>query len=331
VSVLCRPALAVLCVVLAGDAVAAEPDPLLLEGTIPLGDVSGRIDHLAVDLHRHRLFVAELGKNSVAVVDLDKGQVLRTLAGFSEPQGLGYVPSTDSLYVASAGDGSVRVLDAQSFTLEATIALGSDADNVRVSADPERVVVGYGDGALALIDPRSRKQVGNIPLRGHPEGFQFVDAGQRALVNVPDNREVAVVDLGRGSQSTSWALTDARSNFPMAVDAQGHRAWVVTRRPARLLALDTATGRPTQALASCEDADDVFFDARRQRVYVVCGAGYLDVWEFRDGHYQPIAHIPTASGARTGLFVPELDRLYIAARATSSRPAAILVYRPPAP
>src|SRR5438309_11569047 len=39
---------------------AAGP-PLVLEAKIPLGDVSGRIDHLSVDVKRQRLFVVEPG------------------------------------------------------------------------------------------------------------------------------------------------------------------------------------------------------------------------------------------------------------------------------
>src|SRR5712691_9421867 len=83
--------------------------PLQLESKIPLGDVRGRIDHMAIDLPRQRLFVAELGNDSVGIVDLKNRKVVHTITGLKEPQGVGYVPSTDALYVANAGDGSVRL------------------------------------------------------------------------------------------------------------------------------------------------------------------------------------------------------------------------------
>jgi hypothetical protein len=54
----------------------------------------------------------------------------------------------------------------------------------------------------------------------------------------------------------------------------------------------------------------------------------LDVFDARENAYRRISHIATAAGARTSLFVPELDLLFIAARATSSEPAAIWVFRP---
>src|SRR5437879_11195952 len=94
---------------------AADKGPLQLEARIALGDVRGRIDHLAVDLKRQRLFVAELGNDSVGVVDLATPRLLRTITGLSEPQGVGYEPSTDTLYVANARDGSVRLYEANEY------------------------------------------------------------------------------------------------------------------------------------------------------------------------------------------------------------------------
>src|SRR5256885_13304510 len=94
--------------ILSGTLVHAA-EPLVLESKIPLADVKGRIDHLAVDAARQRLYVAELGNDSVGVVDLKERKLLRTLPGFREPQGIAYEPSTDTVYVASAGDGSVQI------------------------------------------------------------------------------------------------------------------------------------------------------------------------------------------------------------------------------
>ena len=55
--------------------------PLALEATIPLHDVHGRIDHMAIDLPRKRLMVAELGNNTVDVIDLDKGTSVHRISG----------------------------------------------------------------------------------------------------------------------------------------------------------------------------------------------------------------------------------------------------------
>jgi DNA-binding beta-propeller fold protein YncE len=310
----------------AGIAQTAEP-PLVLEAKIPLGEVSGRIDHLAIDLKRQRLFVAELGNYSLGVVDLAARKVLQTIAGLSEPQGVGYEPASDTVYVANAGDGSVRLLRGDDLAPIGRIELGDDADNVRLDAPRRRVVIGYGKGALALIDPASRTKTGDIRLPGHPESFQIAENGTQIFVNVPDFRQIAIVDLASAAVR-SVPTEDLRSNFPMAIDPAAHRVLVAFRSPPTLLALTSPEGRVAARLATCGDADDVFVDARRRRIYVSCGAGAVDVIEPRQAGYARVAQVPTVAGARTALFVPELDRLFVAVRASSGEPAAIWVFRP---
>jgi DNA-binding beta-propeller fold protein YncE len=144
-----------------GDAFTqpAETAPLQLEAKILLGDVRGRIDHMAVDLKRQRLFIAELGNDSVGIVDLASQKLLRAIPGMKEPQGVGYEPSTDTLYVANAGDGSVRSFEGSDYKATGRIELGSDADNIRIDAAANRIFIGYGGGALAVIDPSTHSRL----------------------------------------------------------------------------------------------------------------------------------------------------------------------------
>jgi hypothetical protein len=302
------------------------PVPLVLEAKIPLGPVSGRIDHLAVDLKRQRLFVAELGNNSLGVINLTTGKVLRTLMGLSEPQGVGYEPATDTVFVANASDGSVRILRGEDLAAVARIDLGDDADNVRIDAARNHVLVGYGAGALAILDPTTRAKVGDIRLKAHPESFQI--DGDRAFVNVPDARLIEVVDLAKNEVVGTWPTQPNHSNFPMAIDHEAHRLLVVFRSPARLIVMSAADGTVAGSLDTCGDADDVFVDAKRHRVYATCGAGTIDVFEDRAGSYQRVGQIPTVSGPRTSLFIPEMDRLFVAVRSSGNEPAAIWVFRP---
>ena len=301
--------------------------PLVLEAKIPLGQVSGRIDHLGIDVKRQRLFVAELGNNSLGVVDLAAGKVLRTIAGFSEPQGVAYVPFADSVFVANAGDGSVHVLRGDDLAPIGRIELGEDADNVRVDTRRNRVLVGYGNGALAVIDPATRTKAADIRLKGHPESFQIDETGTKVFVNVPDARDIEVADLA-SEANRSWPTQGAGSNFPMAIDRDAHRLLVVFRSPPTLMALSSQDGRVVGKIETCGDADDVFVDPKRRRVYVSCGEGVVDVLEQRDSEYRRLARVPTVSGARTSLFVPELDRLFVAVRTRSNEPAAIWVFHP---
>jgi DNA-binding beta-propeller fold protein YncE len=320
--------------VLAGLAMLSSPaalaqskneGPLQLETKIRLGDVRGRIDHMAVDLKRQRLFIAELGNDSVGVVDLANHSLIGTIPGLSEPQGVGYDPSTDTLFVANARDGSVNLLEAAEYNTAGRIELGSDADNIRIDAAAKRVVVGFGDGGLAALDPSTRRKVQSVLLKAHPESFQIVQG--RVFVNLPDAHAIAVVDGTSGKQLATWPMVKG-GNFAMTIDRDRDRILVAFRNPPELAVFAPADGKPIANVETCGDVDDLFVDAKRSRVYVSCGAGYVDVFEIDAATYRRAARIPTATGARTSLFVPELDRLLVAVRAGLDGPAAIWVFKP---
>jgi YVTN family beta-propeller protein len=316
---------------LPGAPAGAGDQPLLvLEQKIPLGRVSGRIDHLAVDVGRQRLFVAELGNNTVAVVDVRTSSLIRNLGGLKKPQGVAYVRSTDTLYVANAGDGSVLMFQGPDLIASGRIDLGEDADNVRVNESANKVFVGYGNGALAVIDPARRAKVADIPLPAHPESFQLAASGALIFVNLPDVRQIAIVDMQEAKVRVTWAIDGREGNFPMAIDEGAQRVLVAFRRPAKLQAFDLRDGALATSADSCGDADDLFVDAKRRRVYMSCGEGYVDVFEALGDRYVRVEHIATAEGARTALFAPELDRLFVAVRATWTEPAAIWVFKPQA-
>jgi YVTN family beta-propeller protein len=314
---------------LAPGAAAAQQAPVLeLEATIPLGEVRGRIDHMAIDVTRQRLFVAELGNDSVSVVDLKERNVVRRIPGLSEPQGVGYLASTDALYVANGRDRSLRLFAGAQYAEAGRIGLGSDADNVRVDAEANHIVVGYGSGALAVIDAMSRRRIADVRLKAHPESFQLSEGGSRAYVNVPNAREIAVVDLKAGRQIAGWPTRIAAANFPMALDEERQRVLSVFRGPAKLGVFAMQDGALVASPETCGDADDVFLDAKRHRAYVSCGGGAIDVIDAEDSAYRRIALVPTAAGARTSLFSSELDRLFLAERAQRGEPASIRVFRP---
>jgi DNA-binding beta-propeller fold protein YncE len=302
--------------------------PLVLERAIPLGHVAGRIDHMAIDLPRKRLIMAELGNDTVGVIDLGSGKLLHRFGGLKEPQGVAYIPGSDLIVVANAGDGSVDFYDGSDFSSRGVLRLEGDADNMRVDPRTEQVVVGYGNGGLAVIDASRRAKVRSIELPGHPESFQLDPRSNRAYVNIPDAAQIAVVDLAAGRQSAKWTVPDLAENFPMAIDESGGTIATVFRSPPRLVILNGSTGAVSGSYPTCADADDVFFDPQRDRIYVSCGAGAVDVFSLLPG-VQHTARVPTSAGARTSLFVPKLDRLYVASRAgLFGSDAAILVFRP---
>jgi YVTN family beta-propeller protein len=308
-------------------AVQVPETPLLnLEHKIVLGEVKGRIDHMALDPLRSRLFVAELENNSVGVVDLTARKVIHVIAGLTEPQGVGYEPSTDMLYVANGGDGSVRLYRGADYAQTGRIDLGDDADNIRIDPDTKHVLIGYGGGAIATIDPAKRIKIADFRLPAHPEGFQLHSKANQIFVNVPRSRAIVMLDGTSGQQKAAWPMKDAGGNFPMALDEDAQRVLVAFRSPARLAVFSARDGERVANVELCGDADDLFVDTKRGRLYVSCGEGFLDVFDARD--YRRLARVPTVRGARTSYYVPSIDRLFLAVRAASLEPAAVWVYRP---
>ncbi len=323
----CVPFLIILVATAAvGDAQQAAP--LRLVETIPLPDVEGRIDHFGVDVEGHRLFVSALGNNTVEVLDLGSGKRIHSLSGLAEPQGVLYVPEFDRIFVANARDGECRILDGRSFHPIGRVDFGDDADNIRYERAAKLVYVGYGDGALGIIDPKDGRQLGDIKLEGHPESFQLEALGSRIFVNVPTAGHIAVIDRGSRAVVAKWPLGAGRANFPMTLDEANRRLFVTCRKPAEVLVFDTASGKQIASLPVVGDADDMFYDSAHHRIYVSGGEGFLSVLEQSDAdHYRLIARIPTASGARTSAFVPEFGRLYLAVPHRGSQGAAIRVYQ----
>lgn len=305
----------------------ANAELLQLQIKIPLGSVRGRIDHMAIDLARQRLLVAELGNDSVGVVDLKAQKRFHSIDGLAEPQGVGYVPSTDTVYVANARDGSVRLFHGGDYGAIGRIDLGSDADNIRLDSVANRLLVGYGDGGLAVIDVAQTKSIAKFALAAHPESFQIDPNAKRVFVNIPGAHAIAVLDTMTGSQTAKWPLREG-ANFPMALDNSTGRVLVVSRNPPKLIALSEADGSVVASAEVCGDSDDLFIDPKRGRIYVSCGEGFIDVFETQDRAYRRVGHIATAAGARTSLFVPDLDVFLLAVRATAKDAAAIWVFKP---
>jgi hypothetical protein len=310
-----------------GETPGATVAELTLAETIPLGEAKGRLDHIAIDLPRERLFVAELANNSLAVIDLTAGKPPQRIKGLSEPQGVAYAPETDHLFIANGGTGVVQMRKGDDLALIREIALGEDADNIRLDG-PDRVIVGYGGGGLAVLDAASGEKITDIPLAAHPEAFLPEPGGDRILVNEPRALRTAVIARASGQETARWGAPGAAANFPMALDVKGRRLIVVYRMPAQIAAFDTSNGALLSQLATCRDADDVFHDAARDRVYVICGEGAVAVLDASQGGLHELSRLQTRLGARTGIFAPERDRLFVAVPAHAGRPAEIRAYRP---
>ena len=300
---------------------------LALREKIALGAVEGRIDHMAFDPARKRLFVAELGNNSLGVVYLQGHRLETRLTGLDEPQGVAFVLGADRLFIANGGNGAVEMRQGEDLSLIKTISLGSDADNIRADGEAQ-VIVGYGEGGLALLDAKTGDQREDFALAAHPESFQLDQKDNRIFVNEPGAFQIGVIDRKSGTELARWGAYGAAANFPMAFAPSSERLFVAYRVPALITMFDTKTGELMARLPTCGDADDVFYDARRKRVYVICGDGSIAVLAASVDNLEELSRLGTRAGARTGYYAPGLDLLFVAAPVKGSGGAEILVYEP---
>jgi len=302
-------------------------EPLTLARSIELRRVDGRIDHLAFDATGQRLFVAALGNNTVEVLDVKAGIHVKSLPGFHEPQGIAVAPDAKVVAVANGQGEGVQFLSVDDYRPGSSVRLGDDSDNVRYDASTKRLYVGFGSGALAAISPADGKVLANVKLAGHPESFQLERSGSRIFVNVPTADQVAVVDRGAMKIVATWPVTGAKANYPMAVDEANHRLFIGCRRPAKALVFDTTAGKEVGSFEIVGDTDDLFYDSARKRLYISGGEGFIDVFQNGDANtFTRVAHVATAAGARTSLFVPDLSRLFLAVPHRGSQRAEIRVY-----
>lgn len=314
-----------LTLLLATFAPAQQPLSKLRE--LPLPNFEGRLDHMAVDLTQHRLFIPGIRTDQVLVLDLATGKELHRISGLSEPQGLLFLPASNHLFVANGGTGNVNLYDAGTYTLLQTISLKGDADNIRLDPSTGNVLVGYGEGdhsGIAILN-QTGAVTGIIPLINHPESFQLDPAHDRIYINIPSSNKIVLAQL-----SSHQLLADlpAHGNFPMAVSPDGHALFTGERHPGHLAQYDTETGKLTVSLPLADDCDDLFLDPATHLLLASSGSGDVSIYKLGEhDHLTPAGSVPTAPGARTSLLVPDLRQLLVAAPAAGSEPARILVFQ----
>ena len=310
---------------------ATVAPPLILTATVPLEGVKGRFDHFASG--KGRVFVSGLGNNSVEVIDLFQGTRVHEITGVPNPQGVTFSPEANKLFVASE-KGKVYIYDGNSYKLISTLDFEGGADNLRYDAATKRVYVGCGDSeknaAIAAVDAMTNKRLDEVyKVGGEPESFQLEKNGPNIYVNVPDAKQIVVINRTT-KELTRWPVTAAQ-NFPMALDEADHRVIVGTREPATISVLDTSTGKTVASVPTVQDTDDLYYSPEHKRIYVAGREGFIWVYQQADpDHYNVIAKVPTVVGAGTaGYFGRQgkgFDRFYLAVSAGANTNAEVRIY-----
>ena len=304
--------------------------------------IQGRFDHFSIDIERKQLLLSCLGHGSLLKIDYFGGLCAGCLHlpdNEKYPQGVYYCSDNDTIYVATAS-GKVLICVGDSLYFHDCIDFEDEADNLRYDETKKLLFVGYGDGAIDAIDIETNKRLNlNYKLNAHPESFQLDPNGSYIYVNVADTKSIAIINRTNSTVQYYSLPANLSANFPMAFDSYSNHLLIGCRKPnPHLLVLDVSTLSSIEVVQTIKckgDMDDIFFDNKRQMVYVISGEGFIEV--FQKGTTEPnlfnsISCISTGSiGARTGFFFDRRDAVYVAAPRTSISPSKLLVFEARSP
>jgi outer membrane protein assembly factor BamB len=310
--------------------------------------IAGRMDHMRYDPLTSRLFIACVANGSMEAIDLNSGARAGTVAGLRGPQGVGV--AGHFVYVTTGDDGQLHRFDTRTLSSGKSVAVGDDADNVRVAPDGKIWVSfgGTGRGGISCFDGETLVCERTLSLPRMPEGFQLDPSGPGIFANMPAGKRSAedgtVVGLNRSNGERLWErkLIGRAGNFPMTLDPANNRLFIVARSPARLICLSSRDGSVLGETSCPPQSDDLFFDPRSGLVAVIGGGvlptasdpggagASLDVFAMeQSGQPSRLGGSSLPPHSRTGTLVPERRTIYVAVPATQDRPAEVREYRLP--
>ena len=314
----------------------AQGAPLRLSHTTPLPELKdGDFDHLLADVGGNRLFATAEENSKVLIFDLKTNKLIHTIADLRAPHSLLYRPELKKLFVVDGDLGEVKIYETDTYKPVGSIKLreGADASTYDPGSKSLFVVNGGKDAKLpnayiTVINTDSGKPVGEIKIDSNDvEGMAFEQAGPRMFVNVRGNSTVEVFDRASHRLLATWPLSDvAKKPTSLSLNDADHRLFIGTRDPAKLIVLDTESGKTVANYPAAAMVDDMAYDSQRKRIYFA-GSEFLDVFQEKDAdHYERTGHIATSFRAKTGTFVPELNKYYLAVPHHEKQTAELRVY-----
>jgi DNA-binding beta-propeller fold protein YncE len=297
--------------------------------------VKGRFDHLGIDIGGNRLFVVGEEAQQVLVFDLAAGKFIRAIK-VDHPHAVLYREDLNRIYIADEGKGVLNIYDGMTYDLQKTVPLKVDADSIGYDPATHYLYIDNGgDNAhekftmLSVVDTTASTKLADIKLDGDTlEAMALEKSGDRLFLNNPAKNEVEVIDRKTNKVVTTWPVKLGKDNATMGLDESAHRLFVGCRTGA-IVVFDSQTGKELQSLPVGKGVDDLIFDPATNRIYATSdGAGAVDVYQETDpDHYQSLGHIPSGPGAKTGLFVPQLARLFAVVPPRGTTPGEVYVYQ----
>jgi DNA-binding beta-propeller fold protein YncE len=293
---------------------AADPASVLTPlPTITLKGKAGKLDHLAIDGKRQRLFLANTINGTVDVVDLKASKLMKQIAGQPGVQGVAYAADLDRLFVGLGSGGLCNVFAGDDYRPLKTIKFADDADNVRYDAASHQVFVAHAEQMLGVVDAQDYAVKADIKLPGVAEGFQIAAGLKRMFLVIPSPSQVVVIDTDKKAIMGSHPINMAGGGHAIALDEANKRTFIGCRKEPMVVVMDTETGKEITSIPIPKDNDDVFYDAKRKRLYASCGEGFVVVIRQVDANkYEVQEKVATAKAAKTSFYDADTSRLYVA-------------------
>jgi len=312
----------ILIVSLATLAKSEEAPSLKLVATVPLPSLVGDLEFFAADLKGSRLFLCAEDSKTVEVFDLLTGRHIHTITGFGKPHGIAFLPKTNELVVSDGGRdfGRVDRVSASRYAIVDRVKLPDNVDEALFDPVTEYFYVESGpenhnrsDHLINIIDTKNFRLIGQITIRGKESSAMAVDhATGRLYVNNSLSGEISVVDMRTNQVVATWPLPGTDHLNGLAFDEADHRLFSASRTPGKFWALDTETGKIVSTLPCVESNDNLIYDRLRRRIFITGNNFATVIQQVGADQYRKLADVPTGYRAKTSLFVPELNRLYVA-------------------
>jgi len=323
-------------VALTGSLQAQEKAPLKLVETIPLpGLKDGDFDHFAPDVYGHRLFLTAEENGKVQVLDTNTKKLIHTIEDVKAPHAILYLQDLKKLFIVEGDASAVRVYDSDSYQAVGEIKVSIDADSIAYDPATNYLYVVNGGreahtpySLIIVIDTNNSKRLRDIKINAnHVEAIVLEKSGLRMFCNITSQNAVGVLDRNESALAATWWLPPGDTqNVAMALDEANHRLFVVTRKPGKLIVLNSENGEVIADLPAVGLVGDLSYDAKQKRLYLA-GDQFLDVFDQKDpDHYVLLARIPGSFRAKTGILVPELNRYYLAVPHHENKDAEVRVY-----
>jgi DNA-binding beta-propeller fold protein YncE len=325
-------------IIFAASPPSGATESLSLSGRTELPGYSGDFDHFEYDLKGNRLWLAAEDHGTLDVFDLKTVKKQKSVKGVVHtPHGILYVPAKNRLVVTdSGGDMRTRIIDAGSHKVTGTIKLaapGADAMGYDASRQRLYIVNGGRDAKmqetyLSVVDPVTLQRHGDLKFdTDKVEAMAIEQNGNKLFINVTGKNYMAVVDKDKLTVLSTWPIREAEQNAPVAFDEPNKRLFVITRKPGKLIVVNAETGASIASFKAPERCDQVIWDADNRRLYALGGEGYIGVFQQKDAdHYEELARVTSAPGAKTGILVPELKRLYVAVSPGEGKTGAAILH-----